>query len=71
MKALDRQRRATHIDELERYQMEEAVRGSMADQPPGMAQASAGAALEVRLPPGRAVEPATATSTHAEALLKE
>eukprot|EP00969_Alexandrium_andersonii_P310012 13699914-Alexandrium_andersonii.AAC.1 len=52
--------------------MEEAIRDSMADQPPDEARDGAGTAPEVRLPPpGGAAGPASTTSPRTEALLKE
>eukprot|EP00969_Alexandrium_andersonii_P050008 2195436-Alexandrium_andersonii.AAC.1 len=41
---------ATHIDELERYQLDEAIRLSLSQQPPEAAEAGASAGQEPVVP---------------------
>eukprot|EP00969_Alexandrium_andersonii_P134371 5944767-Alexandrium_andersonii.AAC.1 len=71
MKMLDRQRRATHIDELERYQLEEAIRESFIQQPPGTAGAGASAGADMGPPPVDEATAALTTSPRTTQLLAE
>eukprot|EP00969_Alexandrium_andersonii_P001480 65594-Alexandrium_andersonii.AAC.1 len=66
MKTMDKQRRATHLDELERFQMEETIRESAAELPP-----EARVADRAEVPQSRGLGQAESTSPRTAKLLRE
>eukprot|EP00969_Alexandrium_andersonii_P318030 14048018-Alexandrium_andersonii.AAC.1 len=71
MKALGKQRRATHMDEIERFQMEEAILESLGQQAPAAPVMDAEAAARAAPTPAREPSPTRTPPPRTTQLLRE